>query len=128
MSQELTYRSQLQQIELTHYKQDASQLRGILERYQATAEISSDADNELLDGQRSQSLSGILKGLVSETERPILSVIPEKRPATPQRTQSMMDEGSINRSSPQNHLKQMQRSSRTPPPKRQRYSPHVVGL
>jgi chromosome segregation ATPase len=127
MSQELKYRSQLQQIELTHYKQDAYQLRGLLERYQATAERPSDADQELLDGQRSQSLSGILKGLVSETERPILSVIPQKRPATPHRTKSMMEGGNMNHSSSQIHLIQMQRSSRTPPPKKQRYSPRVVG-
>jgi len=127
LNQELAYKAQLQQIELNHYKQDANQLRVMMEKFQAQAkqqEESSTRDQELLDAQRSQSLSGILKSLVSETERPLLSIIPEKRAATPQRAHSVLHGGNSYYSTPREEQQRPVRSSRTPPPRKLQYSPY----
>lgn len=120
MNQDLTYRAQLQGIETTHYQQEAGQLRGLVERYKTQADRPPYREKELQDSQGSQTLSGILKKLVCETERPMLSVITERRSVTPQRAKSVLGDqsySSLTRST------QEARGSRTPT-RTSRYSPH----
>jgi hypothetical protein len=125
INQGLTYRASLQEAELAHCKQDAAQQRGLIQQNQSQqpAEPLSCHDNEPQEAQRSQSLSGILRSLVHETERPILSVIPERRAVTPQRTQSVMHGGNSYSSLTRSPMKHFERSSLTPPPRKLRYSP-----
>lgn len=73
---------------LNRRQNDAAQLRGLVERYKDQAVPTTYRGQELY-GQRSQSLLGILKKLMCEIKRLILSIITERRSVTPQRAQSV---------------------------------------